>query len=125
MNEDCVSDCFKQSGIDRSKIDDCMSESGGLEGDVKNTLLDLEITAQTERGIVVLPTAFVNTAAIRGQLTSNTVFHAICAGYAEGTTPKICNKCSSCTDSVECVKTGVCKASAGGSTSGTVSTHFF
>ena len=124
MNEDCVSDCYKHSGVDKAEIDRCIVDSGGLEGDVPNAFLDLEIAAQTERGVVVLPTAFVNTAAIRGQLSSNSVFHAVCAGYAEGTTPDICTKCSSCTDSVSCVETGVCN-SASGSSSGTVSTHFF
>jgi hypothetical protein len=125
MNEDCVRDCYKHAKVEADKIDRCMSDSGGLEKDAPNAFLDLEITAQTERGVVVLPTAFVNTAAIRGQLSSSTVFHAICAGYAEGTKPDICDKCASCSDAVGCVTKGSCASGPAPAPSGQVSTHTF
>jgi len=124
MNEDCVKDCYKHAGVDGDKINQCMAESGGLTKDAKNSLLELEITAQTERGVVVLPTAFVNTAAIRGQLSTNTVFRAICAGYAPGTTPELCNQCSACSDPAACVTTGKCFGKDSNAP-GTVSTHTF
>lgn len=127
MNEDCVADCYKHAGVEADKINRCMIDSGGLENDAPNAFLDLEIAAQTERGVVVLPTAFVNTAAIRGQLSSNSIFHAICAGYAEGTVPKICEQCASCSDPTTCVTEGKCSGNygGGGSSSGSVSTHTF
>jgi hypothetical protein len=126
MNEDCVNDCYRHAGVDADKINRCISDSGGLEKDAPNAFLDLEIAAQQERGVVVLPTAFVNTAAIRGQLTPSSVFHAICAGYAEGTKPEICEKCGTCTDSVQCVQSGGSCPNAGASSSaGQVSTHTF
>jgi hypothetical protein len=124
MNEDCVKDCYKHAGVNADKINRCMIDSGGLENDAPNAFLDLEIAAQTERGVVVLPTAFVNTAAIRGQLSSNTVFHAICAGYAEGTKPSICDKCATCSDPVTCVSKGVC-TSKGSPATTSVSAHTF
>jgi hypothetical protein len=126
MNEDCVSDCYKHSGVEADKINRCMIDSGGLENDAPNAFLDLEIASQTERGVVVLPTAFVNTAAIRGQLSSNSIFHAICAGYADGTVPAICEQCSSCADPTACVTDGKCSGNyGGGGGSGTVSAHTF
>lgn len=125
MHDDCVKDAYKHAGVDGDKIDRCMLDSGGLDNDSPNVFLDLEIAAQTERGVVVLPTAFVNTAAIRGQLSANSVFHAICAGYAEGTTPAICSQCAACGDSAQCVKSGKCSSSPGTSDGGTVSTHTF
>jgi hypothetical protein len=123
MNEDCVVDCYKHSGVDNDKINRCMTDSGGLENDAPNAFLDLEIAAQTERGVVVLPTAFVNTAAIRGQLSAHTMFSAICAGYAEGTRPGVCDQCSTCGDPALCVTKGVC-ARIGPPSTG-VSTHTF
>jgi len=110
-SKECVVDCFDHSGIETEKIDRCMSDSGGLENDVSNAFLDKEIARQAERGVVVLPTAFVNTAALRGQLSTANVFSAICAGYAEGTRPDICDQCSLCSDISACAKTGRCSSS--------------
>jgi len=125
MNEDCVKDCYNHAGIDGGKIDRCMKDSGGLEDDKPNQRLENEIAAQSERGVVVLPTAFVNTAAMRGQLSSATVFHAVCAGYAEGTTPAICEKCSTCADPIACVTKGTCKGGTSPAEDGTVSKNTF
>jgi len=123
MNEECVKDVYKHSKVDGAAIDRCMNDSGGLTSDTTNAFLELEITSQTERGVVVLPTAFVNTAAIRGALTVNNVFDAICAGFAEGTTPKICRQCQNCGDPGQCATSkGVCKT---GSMSGGVSKTTF
>eukprot|EP00545_Synedropsis_sp_CCMP1620_P000681 CAMPEP_0119029986 /NCGR_PEP_ID=MMETSP1176-20130426/40798_1 /TAXON_ID=265551 /ORGANISM="Synedropsis recta cf, Strain CCMP1620" /LENGTH=522 /DNA_ID=CAMNT_0006986349 /DNA_START=663 /DNA_END=2231 /DNA_ORIENTATION=+ len=125
MNDDCIKDAYKHSKVDGDAIERCMKDSGGVTADAPNAFLDLEIGSQTERGVVVLPTAFVNTAAIRGALTVNNVFDAICAGFADGTSPKICNKCQMCGDPGACVKAnGVCKNGPSGSGSG-VSTHMF
>lgn len=125
MNENCVKDAYKHAKVDGSAIDRCMKDSGGLTADAANTFLDREIGTQTERGVVVLPTAFVNTAAIRGALTVNNVFDAICAGYAAGTSPKICQQCEKCYDPGECAMSGgVCKHGGGRGGSG-VSTNFF
>jgi hypothetical protein len=128
-NEDCIRDCYKHSGVDEETINYCMENSGGLTADRVNSFLEVEIAAQQERGVVVLPTAFVNTAAIRGKLSVSTIFSAICAGYADGTRPLVCDQCASCGDPVACVtsKSRTCAGSASsnsGSSSG-VSYHFF
>merc|ERR1712124_199433 len=125
MNEDCVKDCYKHAKVDGDKVDRCMSDSGGLTNDKPNVFLDLEISAQSERGVVVLPTAFVNTAAIRGQLSSTSVFNAVCAGYSEGTRPAICDKCSGCSDAITCVSKGRCPGGSSGGSSGQVSSNTF
>jgi hypothetical protein len=125
MNEDCVKDSYKQAKIDKSKIDQCMNDSGGLDKDKPNALLDLEIAAQNERGVVVLPTAFVNTAAIRGQLSASTVFKAICSGYSEGTTPAICDQCATCLDPSQCVVNGKCSGGGSSQHSDGVSRHMY
>jgi len=105
-NDDCIKDAFKHAGIEWGTIDRCMNDSGGLTANSPNSFLDLEMAAQTRRGVVVLPTAFVNTVALRGGLTVSMVFSAICAGYLEGTQPTICNQCVKCPDQTECVKNG-------------------
>jgi hypothetical protein len=114
-NQDCIKDVYKNAKIDGKLIESCMDDSGGVSEDKVNSLLDGEIEAASKRGVVVLPTMFVNTVALRGALATNTVFNAVCAGFHEGTTPEICQKCSGCADVAECVKKGgSCKAMAGG-----------
>jgi len=127
MNEFCVKDCYKHAKVDKALIDECMEDSGGLTKDGKNELLEKEIASQTEQGVVVLPTAFINTAAMRGQLTANSVFAAICAGFAEGTVPAICDKCTGCSDVVSCVSNGgKCDSGIHAAVQkGQVSTHTF
>ena len=104
-----------------------MQDSGGLEKDSTNSFLATEVASQAQRGVVVVPTAFVNTAAIRGSLTVSNVFSAICAGFVQGSAPLICTMCSQCSDVVGCVKAkGKCTAHQGdGNSQGGVSTHTF
>jgi hypothetical protein len=125
MNEDCVKDAYKHAGVDNNIVDRCMKDSGGLTADTPNTFLNLEIQAQSNRGVVVLPTAFVNTAAIRGALSFNNVFTAVCAGFSAGTSPVVCQKCAKCSDPEACVNLGGECKNNGSSKSGGVSTHTF
>lgn len=121
-NDDCAKDAIKHAKINAEQIDRCMKDSGGLDKDTPNTFLDLEMQAQVSRGVVILPTAFVNTVALRGGLSVDTVFTAICNGYAEGTEPKICNQCTGCPDFDGCISSGKCRGGKGG---GGVSVHMF
>lgn len=117
-NQDCINDVYKNAKIDGKRIENCMEDSGGVKDDVVNTLLDREIDSAGRRGVVVLPTMFVNTVALRGALATTTVFGAVCAGFHEGTTPSICAKCTGCGDVAGCVKSGGhCTKSSGGSSS--------
>lgn len=123
----CIKDVYKHSKVNGDLIERCMADSGGIEADVPNTKLDAELKSQEQRGVVVIPTAFVNGAAIRGSLTVGNIFTALCSGYSEGTTPAICAKCVSCPDTVGCVSKGRCSGSSSSSKSSDsgVSSHTF
>lgn len=110
-SKDCIEDVYRHARIEGDKIERCMEDSGGLVGNKNNNKLDLEIASQAARGVVMLPTAFVNTIALRGRLTSNNVFAAVCAGYSEGTKPVICSVCGSCPEAAACVENGFCSGS--------------
>lgn len=123
----CIKDCMKKAKIDVKKIDKCMVESGGVD-DIggTNQYLDWEMGNQTQNGVVVIPTAFVNSAAIRGALTAGNIFTAICSGFSKGTAPKAC-KCSGCAEPAKCISNRYrCpnSHSTSGSSDG-VSTSFF
>lgn len=86
----------------------CIRDSGGLDNDAPNNKLDQEITSEVGRGVVVIPSAYVNNVPVRGALTASNIFTAICAGYAEGTEPIVCNQCTRCPNPIDCVETGFC-----------------
>jgi hypothetical protein len=112
-SEDCIKDCMSRSGVEFSKIKICMDNSGGLEDNVPNTVLEAEITAKDAAGVVILPSFFVNNAPLRGALTVAEVFEAICAGYAAGSEPDACKKCNTCDEVQKCVVNGHCPGAPG------------
>lgn len=116
-NEECVQDAFKHAKVDGKAIDQCMKDSGGLTQDKKNQYFDNEITQAEQTGVVIIPAAFVNGAAIRGALSFDNVFGSICAGYLSGTEPVVCAQCSSCPDVFDCAANGGHCAAAFGNSS--------
>jgi hypothetical protein len=112
-NMDCIKDCMVRSGVDPAKIEMCIEDAGGLEENVQNTILEAEMAAREAAGVVILPSFVVNNAPLRGALTVNEVFTAICAGYADGMEPAICKKCNMCDDVEKCATIGHCPGSAG------------
>jgi len=104
----CIEDVMVQSSVDKALVDKCMTGSGGTEGDVPNSLLDAELIAKDNVGVVIVPASYVNRAAIRGALEFVTMFRAICAGYAAGTEPDVCTICVPCADHQACVLSGSC-----------------
>jgi len=121
----CIKDVYKNAKVDGPAIERCMVDSGGTTNDQTNSKLDYELSAQEQRGVVVIPTAFVNSAAIRGALNVNNIFTAICSGYLAGTTPAACQFCAGCVDPIQCVKKGRCEAAGSNSNGGGVSSGFF
>ena len=107
-SESCIADAMKRAGVDKDAIDSCMSDSGGLKGDVNNTMLEAELVNRANSGVVIVPSLFINQAPIRGEMAYVTAFRAICAGYASGYEPEICIQCMHCPDAEGCVKKGHC-----------------
>lgn len=106
----CIKDSFEKAKIDSKKIENCMEDSGGLEGDNQNSLLEDELIAKDTAGVVILPAMYVNRVTIRGGLEFATVFGAVCAGFAAGTVPSICQTCELCPDKLTCTIEGSCSS---------------
>jgi hypothetical protein len=104
----CVNDAMAHANVDAKVIEQCMSDSGGLEGDTANTLLEKQLLAKDKSGVVILPAMYVNRVSIRGSLEFPVVFKAICAGYATGTVPAVCSACASCPNQKECIANAYC-----------------
>ena len=107
-NDDCIKDAMQRSGIEYSKIKKCMDDSGGLEEDNENNVLEEELLTRETVGVLILPSVFVNQAPIRGALTVGEVFEAICSGFVSGSEPESCKKCGHCDDVRGCVHIGHC-----------------
>jgi hypothetical protein len=107
-DDQCIADALLHAHIDRKKIEKCMNDSGGVDGDNENSLLEMELTAKDEFGVVILPAAYVNGVSIRGALEFPTIFGAICSGYKSGTVPNVCKQCELCPDKLTCAEKQTC-----------------
>lgn len=105
-HEDCTKKVYKLSNVDAGVIDQCISNSGGVDKDAPNVFLDQELEYQLRRGYLVNHAAVVNGAVVHGSLNAGNVFRAICAGFVEGSTPKICQQCFGCAGVAGCVESG-------------------
>mmetsp|Transcript_14896 Transcript_14896/g.17101 ORF Transcript_14896/g.17101 Transcript_14896/m.17101 type:complete len:515 (-) Transcript_14896:94-1638(-) len=113
-NEDCVKDAMSKANVDFREVEKCMSDSGGLEGEAVNTILQSLLAEKEASGVVILPATYVNNAALRGALEFATVFKAICSGYMKGSEPEVCLKCAHCgIDEYQCVIRGECPSAKG------------
>jgi len=97
MEKGCIDGAANRAGIDASKINKCIKQSGGLEDRDMNKMLQDQVDEVEANGIIVMPVAYVNGVPIRGTLDFDVVFKAVCAGYKKGTEPEICTKCADCT----------------------------
>ena len=94
-HEACLNDVYEAANIDGSLISACMRDSGGLEADQTNTLLDQTLQMQQKSGVVVLPSVIVNSVSLRGRLDVSNVLEAICAAFTTNSKPPVCERCLS------------------------------
>eukprot|EP00977_Amphora_coffeiformis_P011818 scaffold2897_cov178-Amphora_coffeaeformis.AAC.23 len=115
-DEGCVTKAMKKSGIDPETINNCMRDSGGLEANAPNTLLDQALAAQQELGVVLIPSVWVNRVLVQGKMTFREIFSALCSGYVEGSQPQICHACQNCLHNPEkCIQDGgICENPSSG-----------
>ena len=125
-DETCIKDAMARASVDPKLIDNCMADSGGLEGDVANKILDQQLDDKDQAGIILIPSLLVNSAPIRGELSLETAFKAICSGFSRGSEPSACDKCAMCNDVTSCIKHGSCTSGySQAETIGAVSTSTF
>jgi len=104
VSDDCVKDAMGHvDQIEFSRVQSCMDDAGGLDGDSPNSLLETSLAEKEASGVIIVPSLYVNDAAIRGALSFSTAFRAICAGFAQGSEPIVCQTCAYCLDEYGCV----------------------
>mmetsp|Transcript_4357 Transcript_4357/g.9188 ORF Transcript_4357/g.9188 Transcript_4357/m.9188 type:complete len:666 (-) Transcript_4357:19-2016(-) len=116
---ECINSAYKSAGVDGDRINQCMINSGGLEGDVVNVMLERELKRREESKVSLIPTVQINGAAMSGSVTPNMVFEGVCAGFAIDSRPGICTKCVGCRSGLqECVISGACGGGSNGINTG-------
>jgi len=110
----CRDAIMKRLGIDHEIVKSCMQDSGGTSTTGENILLEREILAIEENGVVVSPSVYVNLIHLNEDLTVPNVFTAVCAGFIEGNAPDICGACTDCNDLTACMTAGSCASRDGG-----------
>ena len=99
-NKDCVKDAMKHSKINEQVIEECMKDSGDVDVDATNQLLE---QAMRESGpIMETPTVHINGLPFRWPLSTKSVFESFCMGFQSGKAPHVCSKCGYCGDPVAC-----------------------
>ncbi|KAG2607797.1 hypothetical protein PVAP13_4NG273100 [Panicum virgatum] len=107
----CAEDVVTALGLDLKKVLECM---GDPEADAENAVLSKEQEDQVRRGdlpflsrdsqfleqetigsgsrgdVTILPTLVINNVQYRGKLERTAVLKAVCAGFKEGTEPRVC-----------------------------------
>lgn len=89
----CARNVYEQVGINEKIISQCMDDSGGLANDISNTILDHEIKAESNFGVTLFPSMFINGTPLREEVSSFTVCKALCATVWTGTEPEDCKQC--------------------------------
>lgn len=120
-DEECINQGLHQANINPSTIDDCMKESGDVESDKPNALLESMIEEQQFSGVVKLPA--IKHSDTLSQLehgaSAHSLFESVCLHYywrAKETNshwediPTICETCFECTNLIGCLEQGKCVA---------------
>lgn len=102
-NQTCIHDAYQTAQIDGAAVESCIEDSGGTNGDVSNSVLERELDAQSERGVVATPTACVESVPMRSALTARNVFREVCQSYSTRDLPQVCRRCADAANPVDCV----------------------
>lgn len=99
VNIDCSKFAHKEAGIDFEKTQECVMDSFTMTSEasdlyqsknLRNTILDKEMEYGKKWGPTTFPGIVINNSTFRGQLETEHVFNAICAGFQD--LPKECYK---------------------------------
>jgi hypothetical protein len=76
---------MKHLSIDFGKVKSCMNTAGGVNGSGPNEILNAELKAREMAGVIILPSFFVNQAALCFYtFITGADFDAISSGYKSG-----------------------------------------
>ena len=109
-DEDCLKQSFAHAKADQQAIDECMADSGDVDQDVPNGMLDDMLNRQKQSSVVSLPAITLNQKVLDHTSTWS-LFESICMEYWTSKSPSIpdvCVTCASCPNVIGCLENGHC-----------------
>jgi hypothetical protein len=109
-NNDCINDALRDAKADRSVVDQCYSDSGGLDEDAPNSLLQDMLVKQAQSGVLALPALTIGNHILDDPSSWN-LFEGLCRHFWSTNltaTPDVCFKCASCANVIGCLEQGHC-----------------
>ena len=109
-NVACYTKALTDAKVDSTVVDQCMQDSGGLEADQVNPLLETQLKHQAHAGIVVVPAIVVENHTV-DEPTPFHLWEGLCRRFWSRnltTTPNVCFTCGSCPNVIGCLETGHC-----------------
>jgi len=116
LNNECLKDVFSNIKLDYNEVYRCMFGSHDFVLDdptnisLKNELLQGQIDLAFQQPVTDLPQVFINGNVLDvAELTTASIFQALCDGYPDGTAPAECDLCRNCASDVNiCIQQSQC-----------------
>jgi hypothetical protein len=106
----CIQMSLEAAKVDSARIQQCMVDSGGLDGDESNHLLETQLSLQAHAGILQLPALVVDNRTL-DEPTSFHLWEGLCRRFWSrnlSTTPDVCFRCGNCPNVLGCLQQGHC-----------------
>lgn len=106
----CLNKAIIAAKVDSAVLDQCMTDSGGLDEDSINHLLEYQLKQQERSGILALPALVVENRTL-DEPTSWHLWKGLCHRFWSRnltTTPDICIQCGACPNIIGCLENGHC-----------------
>lgn len=108
-SSECLDNALAAANVDAHAVDTCMAESGDMDTDVTNTLLEDMRDKFARSGVVSLPAITVDHQVLE-HTSSYSLFDTICWKYWNAknipSVPQICIQCGSCPNKIGCLEQG-------------------
>jgi hypothetical protein len=107
--EKCIDKAYKDAKIKGPEVEECIRDSGRLDGDEPNVLLEEQLQSRQKYGVYVAPTVWADGSTFHWEPpTATTILRAICTGFTHpidapsnnkkdvkvAKIPDVCQKCS-------------------------------
>lgn len=107
-NTECITAAYAAAKVDEAVVTKCMTDSGGLEENAVNKILEKELKLQEHSSVVALPALTIGHYVL-DEASSWHLFEGLCRHFWTRnltTTPDVCFQCAACGNLMGCLESG-------------------